>query len=286
MDREFRFIKYHGCGNDFLLTDEQDGLATPDPVRSAIARRLCDRHFQVGADGVIFLERAWDADGSMRLFEPAGNEADMCGNGIRCVAAYLSEKLGKDSLDILTRDGVKQVVRLWEQFRVCLGPVRTQRRDLRPYLADPGSDTDSLLDFRALAGGQVLRGSLVNSGEPHFVLPVPGLDSLDVPRLGGLVNEDRKRFPGGVNVNFVEVESPSRLRIRTYERGVYDETLACGTGATASAAVALIKGWVQPGPILVSPPGGTLRVDIAEDGSAYLTGPAVPVFEGRIRLPL
>src|SRR4030042_3553657 len=107
MRKKLRFTKYHGCGNDFIVIDEVDGTRTPDKLRSRLATMLCDRRFQIGADGVIFVEKARGVDGSMRHFEPAGNEADMCGNGIRCVASYLSEKLGKSHVKVLTRDGGK-----------------------------------------------------------------------------------------------------------------------------------------------------------------------------------
>src|SRR4030066_1790195 len=160
------FSKYQGCGNDFIIVDELKGRKTTNVARSKLAKSLTDRHFKVGADGIIFLERGKGVGGSMRLFEPAGNEADMCGNGIRCVASYLANKLGKSELDILTRDGVKHIVRVGEQYRVDMGIVRTQRRDLKAYVTDNGNASDSMLRFplRTLAGK--LNACIVNSGEP------------------------------------------------------------------------------------------------------------------------
>ena len=284
MKYDFRFVKYQGCGNDFIIKDELDGPRTPDRDRSALARKLCDRHFKVGADGVIFLERAKGVDGSMRLFEPAGNEADMCGNGIRCIASYLTGKLGKLEVDVLTRDGVKHIVRRGDSYTVEMGLIRTKRKDLKGYISDNGKASDSMMDIEIRAGRRALQGSLVNSGEPHFVSKTNNLASLDVKDIGDMVNGDHKRFPKGVNLNFAQVIGPHRISIRTYERGVYDETLACGTGATASAAVALMLGWVKPGQVEVKVRGGTLAIKVDKDGRAFMTGPAEAEFEGALKV--
>jgi diaminopimelate epimerase len=282
MKREFRFTKFHGCGNDFLIVDETRGKRTSDRARSKLARKLTDRHFQVGADGLMFLEPARGFDCSMRLFEPAGNEADMCGNGIRCIAAYLMERLEKHEVDILTRDGLKHISRVGGEYSVEMGEIRTTRADLRSYITDKGKTTDSMLAMTIKADGRDYKGSIVNSGEPHIVVRAKDLEALDMVAIGDSVNEDRRRFPKGVNVNFVEVAGPHSIRVRTYERGVYDETLACGTGATASAAVALLLGWVRPGKVSVLTRGGRLRIDVDKDGKARMTGPATRVYEGRV----
>lgn len=286
MRYDIQFFKYQGCGNDFIIKDEMEGAPTPDPVRSKLATILTDRHFKIGADGMIFIEQAPGCDGSMRLFEPAGNEADMCGNGLRCVAAYLAKKLDKDELDILTRDGVKHVVKLGELYKVDMGPVRTTRAALAGYITDRGAASDSLLSLEVKAADIILKGALVNSGEPHLVFRCDEIDALDVRRLGESVNSDRARFPKGVNLNFVQVVGPQSIKIRTYERGVYDETLACGTGATASAAVALNLGWVSSGPVEVIVRGGRLAIEFDERGHALMVGPASYEFEGRISVDL
>lgn len=286
MRREFKFRKYHGCGNDFILIDEMGGKRTPDIERSLAAKRLCDRHFSVGADGVIFIEAAKGADGSMRLFEPAGNEADMCGNGIRCVAAYLSEKLRKPEVDILSRDGVKHIVREGDGFKVDMGMVRWDRRHLQDYVSDPGQPKDRMNDFAVTAGGRVLKGAIVNTGEPHIVVLAKDLNSIDVRGIGDEVNRDKKRFPKGVNLDFVQAVNDHELRVRTYERGVYDETLACGTGATAGAAVAVGEGWIRPGRVKMDAVGGCLSIELADDGRAYMIGPAELVFEGTVSLDI
>jgi len=281
MNHEISFTKYHGCGNDFIIKDEMTGRTTPDKVRSRMATVLCDRHFSVGADGVIFVEKARGSDGSMRLFEPAGNEADMCGNGLRCVAAFLMKRLGKAEVKVLTRDGVKLVERVGSRYRVDMGPVRTERQYLREYVSDAKKGPADMMNSRVSVDERMLKCSIVNTGEPHIVVRSKNLGSEDVRRIGAIVNSDRKRFPKGVNINFVETVGPGEVKVRTYERGVYDETLACGTGATASAAVALLQGWVKNRRVKVDAVGGCLTIELAKDGRAYMTGPAEPVFEGR-----
>lgn len=282
MRYEFEFLKYHGCGNDFILIDQTDGTRTPDRGRSEVAKKLCDRHFSVGADGVIFIEEAKGVDGSMRLFEPAGNEADMCGNGIRCVAAYLSDRLDKSEVNILTRDGVKHIVKDGKEYRVDMGIVRSRRRDLQEYITDKGRPDDQMKDISVEAGGINFRGAIVNTGEPHIVVRTEDVSSLDVRGIGDRVNKDLSRFPTGVNLDFVEVVNEHELKVRTYERGVYDETLACGTGATAGAAVAIVSGWVRAGTVQMDAVGGCLKIELAEDGRAYMIGPATLVFDGKV----
>lgn len=286
MQKRLRFYKYQGCGNDFIMVDEMAGRRTPDQIRSRLAKKLCDRRFQVGADGVMFLERAKGVDGSMRLFEPAGNEADMCGNGIRCAADYLSRMLRKRVVTILTRDGIKEVSRSGTGYRVKMGEVRSTRADLKAYWTDRGKMTDSTLYVSVNTKNRKLRGALVNTGEPHLVFESKDVDSEDVVGIGEAINGDMRRFPRGVNVNFVQPAGPHDLKVRTYERGVCDETLACGTGATATAGVALKKGWVKPGPVKVHPPGGCITIEIGSDGNAYMTGPATKVFEGVVTVDI
>lgn len=283
MSANFEFVKYQGCGNDFILRDELEGSTTPDAVRSMLAKRLWDRNFSIGADGVIFIEPAPGADGSMRLFEPAGNEADMCGNGLRCVAAFLMERLSKTTVDIQTRDGIKRVVRQGNEYRVDMGPIRTVRGDLSAYITDPGSPEDSMLDIPLTVGGNPVKASILFTGEPHIVVLTQELDTLDMKAIGEEVNGDRTRFPSYVNINFVQLKGPHEISIRTYERGMFNESLACGTGATACAAAALLLGFVEAGPVTVNVRGGgIILIEVDDSGIATMTGPAVEVYRGSL----
>ena len=286
MRYDFRFVKYHGCGNDFIIKDEIKGRRTPDGDRSKLAKLLTDRHFWVGADGVLFIERARGYDGSMRLFEPAGNEADMCGNGLRCVASYLMEKLGKDEVDVLTRDGGKHVVKVRNNYKVDMGLVRINRADLSEYVADTGSRDDSMLSFPLTIDGKRIKASIVNTGEPHIVVRVPDINSVDMVKLGEEVNRNRKRFPKYVNFNCIQVTGPRDISVRTYERGVFGETLACGTGATACGGVSLLLRFTKPDIVNVRTSGGRLKIEMGKDGRAFMTGPAVRVFDGRLVVEL
>ena len=282
MTHEFRFLKYQACGNDFILKDERQGVPTPDLERGRLARTLCRRRFQVGADGLLFVERAEGVDGSMRLFEPDGKEADMCGNGLRCVAAYLTEALQKDDVAVLTRDGVKRVVRRGELFTAYMGAVRTGPSGLRGYVSDPAEGLAGPLRMDLGTPERRLEGYMVNTGEPHVVVFTDDLDGEDVVRYGAPISKDHARFPKATNVDFVQVTGPSEIHVRTYERGVFDETLACGTGATASAAVSLMLGRVKDGPVTVTTRGGQIMIEIGDDGCARMTGPAVRVFAGSL----
>ena len=285
MTYHLKFSKYQGCGNDFIIVDEMNST-TPDDMRSKMATILCDRHFSIGADGLIFVERAPGTDGAMRLFEPAGNEADMCGNGLRCVAAFLSESLSKDDLLISTADGAKRVWKTDDGFSAEMGEVRTTRSYLSEYVTDKGSPTDSMLGFALPEGIGQGTASLLNTGEPHIVVFVDDIDSVDVVAAGERLNSDTKRFPKGININFVRVEGPHQISVRTYERGVYDETMACGTGATASAAAAVLREMTKPEPVTVKTRGGALTIELGKEGGATMSGPAVRVFEGTIDLEL
>jgi diaminopimelate epimerase len=284
MERDITFLKYQGCGNDFILKDELDGRTTPDAERSLLAKKLWDRHFWVGSDGILFVEGADGVDGSMRLFEPAGNEADMCGNGLRCVAAFLMKKLGKDEVDVLTRDGVKHIVRRGEEFTVDMGPVRTRRQDLAKYVTDAGAPDDSMLRFPVTIAGAPTMASILNTGEPHIVAVTGDLEGADMEAIGTEVNADRRRFPEYVNINLMKVQGPHEIAVRTYERGVFKETLACGTGTTACASAAVMLGLVAPGPVTVHARGGDLTIELHPDDRASMTGPAVEVYEGRVRI--
>lgn len=284
MMRHLDFVKYQGCGNDFVIVDEMDGNRTDDGIRSKLAKRVCDRHFGVGADGLIFVEPREGCDGSMRLFESAGNEADMCGNGLRCVASFISYRNGngKDTMLIMTRDGAKEVTSDGELFTADMGPVRTRRKHLAEYVTDPGDPDDSMLEFTIECCGARWSGSILNTGEPHIVIFGDDISSVDLTRAGTEVNSDRARFPKNVNVNFAQKIGPDTIGIRTYEREIFEETMACGTGATACAAAAVMKEVVGGSSVTVETRGGPLVIRLTADGRALMTGPAVRVFSGSV----
>ena len=265
-----RFTKMNGAGNDFVLLDNRAGdlVLTPEQIA-----RVCDRHRGVGADGVLLLERAANgADFRMRYYNADGGEAEMCGNGARCFARFADRTAGPlEKISFETPAGV-----IGAQLRGDLVRLEmSQPNDLRLGLAVP-------------VGDQKLTAHYVDSGVPHVVVPVPKIDEVDVRSLGSALRHHDIFKPRGANANFSEQRGPRRIAIRTYERGVEDETLACGTGVVASALIFAATEKVT-GPIDVLVRGGdTLQVDFERDGDQFthvtLTGPADFVFDGTIEI--
>jgi diaminopimelate epimerase len=266
---DLHFTKMNGAGNDFVLLDNRDGsLALTD---TQIAR-LCDRHRGVGADGLLLVERPeGKADFRMRYYNADGREAEMCGNGARCFARYV-DKLSpakNGSVSFETPAGVISATLHGEQVSLAM--------------SQPGPFADGVeLDA---AGGKPTVYS-INTGVPHAVVLVDDLDDTDVGQIGAALRHHHHFQPRGTNVNFVRQLGPQNLAIRTYERGVEAETLACGTGVVASAlVVAALTGAESPVRVLVKG-GDTLSVDFlrSADGFSHviLTGPADFVFAGEI----
>jgi len=264
------FTKMNGAGNDFVLIDNRLG-----DLRLAAEQisRICDRHRGIGADGVLVLERAANgADFRMRYYNADGGEVEMCGNGARCFARYASRVAGPaEKLTFETPAGVIGATLQGEL--VCLN--MSEPKDLQLGITIPLPDRQIPAHF-------------VNSGVPHVVVPVEDLENVDVRGIGSAVRHHELFAPKGTNVNFLKQREGRKISIRTYERGVEDETLACGTGVVASALVfaALQK---SEGPIDVLVRGGNeLHVAFERAGDQFknvtLTGPADFVFEGTIDL--
>ena len=265
-----RFTKMDGAGNDFILIDNRAGNIDLD--RSQIAR-LCDRHRGIGADGILLLEKASNhADFRMRYFNADGGEAEMCGNGARCFARFANKVAG----------GHQKI-----SFETPAGLIAAElKRDLVTLQMTEPTDLRLSIDVRAAVQNKSVH--FINSGVPHVVIPVSRIDDVDVRREGSLVRYHKMFSPNGTNVNFIEKRGPKELAVRTYERGVEDETLACGTGVVASALIFSIVEKVN-GPITVVARGGDeLQVGFEKSDSGFrnvtLTGPAEFVFEGTIEV--
>jgi diaminopimelate epimerase len=265
-----RFTKMDGAGNDFILIDNRAGEIHLD--RSQIAR-LCDRHRGVGADGILLLEKLSNRpDFRMRYFNADGGEAEMCGNGARCFARFASKVAGAQG-DICFETPAGVISAKLNGDLVTL--QMTEPTDLRLNVNVPLSDKGMTIHF-------------INSGVPHVVVPVPRIDDVDVRRDGSAVRYHKMFSPKGTNVNFIERRGPNKIAIRTYERGVENETLACGTGVVASALIfAAIE--QANSPISVIARGGDeLQVGFEKNNNQFrnvtLTGPADFVFEGTIAI--
>ena len=277
---KINFTKMHGCGNDYIYVDCRGGVPF-DPVAAAV--RLSERHFGVGADGLVLIEAAEDADAGMRMFNADGSEGGMCGNALRCVAKFLYERAGleKTAMRIQTADGIKRVTLeaqggIAGYITVHMGPARFAPEEVPVLLPAPGVDT--LVEV----GGYREKITALSMGNPHCVIFCEDPRRVDLHRIGP-VFECAEIFPQRANIEFVSVTSPCELRMRVWERGS-GETLACGTGACAAAAAAICTGRVQAeGEIAVSLPGGTLYITSAPDG-IYMRGPAEFVFDGAVQV--
>jgi len=277
-------VKYHGCGNDFIIVDELDRELIPEEYKGAVSKKICRRRFSIGADDLLDLVPSSRADAWMRIFEPDGTEADMCGNGIRCAASYLCEKLGKDKVLIETRAGLKEVAKVNDEFKVSMGKLLKKYGEQKKFINYSFSEDDELIDVKMKFPvlGE-LRISIVNTGEPHAVIFVDDVDSEDIEKYADAIAKNKKIFPMGISVNIVQVIDEKTIKVRTYERGVWNETLACGTGSTASAAVSYLLGKIKSREVDVKVRGGRLKILISKD-QLYMIGPAEKVFTGRIEV--
>lgn len=273
-----RFVKSHGAGNDFVIIEDLAGRVRPT---AAFVRRACDRHFGVGADGLIRIAPSDEADFFMDYYNADGRTAEMCGNGIRCLAKYVADRClhAGDRLLVETRAGIRELrlrrgdEGLVVRVRVDMGEPELERA--RIPLAGDGDPLHEPIDV----DGFPFEAACVSMGNPHCVLFVDDVSRVPFETLGRAV-ETLDRFPQKTNVEFVQVLGPREVRVRVWERGV-GETLACGTGACASAVAASLRGLTGRA-VEVHLPGGTLEVDWAPDGHVLMTGPAEEVFEGEL----
>ncbi len=265
-----KFTKLVGAGNDFIVIDNRSGALKKNLPR--LAKRLCDRKYSVGADGLILLEKSKKADARMRIFNPDSSEAEMCGNGVRCLGKFAADrKITSTRFSVETLAGI-------------IG-VEVRGQTVKARLVDP---VDLSLNLSVRAGGKSHALHFINTGVPHAVKLVSSVEPCDVKSLGSEIRFHKHFAPRGTNVNFVCAGTDNSIRIRTYERGVEDETLACGTGSTAGALiVAALKGFVSP--VRVHTRGGeTLKVYFSRDPQGFrdvfLEGEIRESFEGSVKL--
>jgi diaminopimelate epimerase len=269
---EIPFTKMQGNGNDFILIDEFEKGVIPDEMKGQFAALYCDRRFGIGADGILYLSKPVKNSLKMRLFQPDESEADMCGNGIRCLAKYAFDTgYVKESCTVETRAGEFSVImgyREEEFFATITMPApKFDRKDI-PAIGE-GEYKEKIGDYDVYA---------VNTGVPHAVIFVEAIDGVDVAAVAPAIRRHAS-FPNGANVNFVQRSGDDSITIRTFERGVEEETLSCGTGATAAAAVAHRLGYIGT-TVHVETKGGPLTIYLAD--GAKMEGPAATVFFGAI----
>lgn len=265
------FTKMNGAGNDFILIDNREGKVAIGPKEAA---RLCHRQLGIGADGLLLLvpAKAGKAEWAWDFYNSDGSMADMCGNGARCFARFIQRQTGaKERTTFETGAGVITGIFNGERVQVNLTAPRDLKLDAKIALKQGAESIHSL-----------------NTGVPHAVLFVPDADKAMVQGLGAEIRYHADFAPKGTNVNFVQILGPNSIRVRTYERGVEGETLACGTGVTAASLIsARLNGWKSPVQVRVQG-GDLLEVGWREESGSFsdvtLTGPADFVFEGTINL--
>ena len=274
-----KFTKMHGCGNDYVYVNcFEERVDEP----GELAKRVSDRHFGIGSDGLILICPSNHADVRMRMFNADGSEGEMCGNGIRCVAKYVYDHhiVEKERLSVETGAGIKQLDLFVEQ-----GKVAKVRVDMgEPILAAAQipviSEKEKVIGVLVEVGEKTWEMTCVSMGNPHAVVFVPDTASLDLPSYGPLF-EHHEMFPKRTNTEFVQVINRGEINMRVWERGS-GETLACGTGTCASVMACILTGRTDHR-VLVHLLGGDLTIEYdADSNHIYMTGPAVTVYEGEI----
>jgi diaminopimelate epimerase len=267
----------HGLGNDFIVIDCRDQAVSRQlSAISDLSKRLCDRRFGIGADQVLLLYNSQKADFLMRIYNADGSEVEMCGNGIRCFAKYIWDRKlsGKSVLEIETAAGIIKPEKAGDLVRVDMGIPVLEGRQI-PV------DLDGVIkDYPLTIDDKTFTITCVSMGNPHAVIFVDEVKGFDVPRYGSQIGVHRL-FPKKINVEFVQVMDRKTLRMRVWERGA-GETMACGTGASAAAVAANLKGIAEK-KVTVKLLGGDLFIELSENGHVYMTGPAEEVFEGSIQ---
>jgi len=268
------FWKLQGSGNDFVVIDDRNGkveefLKKTNLSKGEFVKKVCAFHTGVGADGLILIKIPENPgnDFKWEFFNADGSEAEMCGNGSRCAVRFAYEK-GISGREV--------------KFETLAGVIRAKvlekGKKVKVQLTPPTQPIEKLLRV----DDREIEGVFINTGVPHFVVPVEKLENLNVIKLGKAIRFHKEFQPKGTNVNFIEAISDNAIRIRTYERGVEKETLACGTGATASAIVAYLKGIITEKPVkVITKSGEELLIDFSKDlKEVFLTGSVYKVFEG------
>ncbi|MFN3527496.1 MAG: diaminopimelate epimerase [Candidatus Altarchaeaceae archaeon] len=261
------FVKLQAAGNDFVLIDEYEKILVPEDKKQDFVAKISDRHFGIGCDGVIFLQKSDKADAKFHFFNSDGSIAEMCGNGIRCFALYFyniqkKKKIKKEKFKFETLAGIKEVEILRKKgikFRVNMGRI---------------------YEFNEMNACGI-DGFYVNIGNPHFITEWKNIEIINVKDLGRAIRYCTQ-FKDGVNVHFIQKIKNNEYKIRSYERGVEDETLACGTGICSSAYVMFKK--FNERKFLFHARGGDIIVEINDDEEIFMTGDAKIVFEGKIKI--
>ena len=278
-----KFTKMHGCGNDYIYVDGTKEILTPQE-KPEVVRCLSDRHFGIGGDGVIFINPSREADFEREMYNMDGSRAEMCGNGIRCVAKFVYDKglTDKTSISVISCGKIKYLTLSIENGKVSTVRVNMGSPILKAKDIPVISDKEEVIGDEIEVAGETYKMTCVSMGNPHAVVFVDEVAGLPLEKIGPLF-ENHVRFPKRVNTQFVKVLDENTVEMRVWERGT-GETLACGTGACATVVACVLNGLTKE-QVTVKLLGGNLQIQWdRESNLVYMTGPATTVFEGEIEI--
>ncbi|MGN0365435.1 MAG: diaminopimelate epimerase [Suilimivivens sp.] len=278
-----KFTKMHGCGNDYIYVDGAREQISQDK-KPEIVKRLSDRHFGIGGDGVIFINPSTEADFEMEMYNADGSRAEMCGNGIRCVAKFVYDKglTDKTSISIISCGKMKYLDLTVEDcktstIKVNMGSPIIKATDI-PVISDRGEVIAEPIEVE----GKTYKMTCVSMGNPHAVIFMDEISELPLEQMGPSF-ENHVRFPKRINTEFVKVIDEETVEMRVWERGT-GETLACGTGACATVVACVLNGLTKE-KVTVKLLGGNLQIQWdRKENLVYMTGPAATVFEGEVEV--
>lgn len=276
-----KFTKMHGCGNDYIYVNCLEEKV-PNPVEAA--KKLSDRHFGIGSDGLILIHPSDKADFRMEMYNADGSESAMCGNGVRCIAKYVYDYglTDKTKVELETKAGIKYLDLKVENGKVSMVTVDMGEPILVPREIPVASDKERVIAEPITVGGTDYEFTAVSMGNPHAVVFVEDTESIDIEEIGPKF-EFHEMFPERVNTEFIQIVDKKRINMRVWERGT-GETLACGTGACASVVACVLNG-LTDNEVFVHLLGGDLLVKYDQkQNKVFMTGPAVTVFDGEVEI--
>lgn len=274
---QFKFTKWHGLGNDFIIIN---GFTEKIDDFSAAAEKVCDRHLGIGADGLVIVLPSETADFEMRIFNSDGSEAEMCGNVVRCVAKYVYENgmTAKSKINIQTKAGI-----IIPELIIENGKIKTIKVDMgeprlrRSEIPMEGNNNEQAINYPLEVSNNVYNITCVSMGNPHCVIFVEDINAVDLNVIGPLI-EKHEIFPRKTNVEFAQVLNNQVVRMRVWERGA-GVTMACGTGACATLVASVLNNKTHR-QATIELDGGNLIIEWKEDNHVYMSGPATEVFRG------
>lgn len=286
-----KFTKMQGCGNDYVYVNGFEERVS-DSEKPELVRRLSDRHFGIGGDGVIFINPAAEADFEMEMYNADGSRAEMCGNGIRCVAKYVYDKglTDKTDISVISCGQIKYLQLFLKEGRVDTVRVNMGAPELRPdripvTVAEAGTplEQERIVNAPIIVQGKEYKMTCVSMGNPHAVIFLEDVTNLEIEQIGPYF-ENHERFPKRINTEFVKVLDKKTVQMRVWERGT-GETLACGTGCCATVVACILNGLTDE-KVTVKLLGGEIEIEWDREANlVYMTGPAVTVFEGEYDVP-